>query len=102
MFHMKMLLQGNFVANKEKCFLCFNVYAENVDVEIYLCVVNNFCQAEQCVYGNFVAEVGECFSGVEVRGCKSRREDGLPGLLAWDQDMLNIFNFYTLGTSTCN
>ena len=61
MFHMKMLLQGNFVANKEKCFLCFNVYAENVDVEIYLCVVNNFCQAE-CM-----EITGECFSGVEVR-----------------------------------
>ena len=60
---------GNFVASKEECFLCFNVYAENVDVEIYLCVVYNFCQAEQCVYGNFVAEVGECFSRVEVRCC---------------------------------
>ena len=46
---MEILLQGNFVASKEECFLCFNVYAENVDVEIYLCVVNNFCQAEQCV-----------------------------------------------------
>ena len=102
MFHMKMLLQGNFVASKEECFLCFNVYAENVDVEIYLCVVYNFCQAEQCVYGNFVAEVGECFSGVEVRGCKSRREDGLSGLHAWDQGMLNVFNFYTLRTPTCN
>ena len=69
MFHMEKLLQGNFVASKEECFLCFNVYAENVDVEIYLCVVYNFCQAEQCVYGNFVAEVVECFSGVEVRCC---------------------------------
>ena len=49
-----------------------------------------------------VAEVGECFSGVEVRGCKSRREDGLSGLHAWDQGMLNVFNFYTLRTPTCN
>ena len=59
MLHMEIFLQGNFVASKEECFLCFNVCAENVDVEMYLCVVYNFCQAEQCVYGN----------GVEVRGC---------------------------------
>ena len=57
-----------------------------------------FCVCVLCI----VAEVVECFSGVEVRGCKSRREDGLPGLLARDQSMLNIFNFYTLRTSTCN
>ena len=57
-----------------------------------------FCVCVLCI----VAKVVECFNGVEVRGCKSRREDGLPGLLAWDQSMLNIFNFYTLRTSTCN
>ena len=66
MFHMEMSLQGNSVALKEECFLCFNLYA---DVKINLCVVYYFCQAEQCVYGNFVAEVVECISGVEVRGC---------------------------------
>ena len=72
MFHMEMLLQGNFVANKEKCFLCFNVYAENVDVEIYLCVVNNFCQAEcmEILWRRWSSVLAELRSEVVSRGGK--------------------------------
>ena len=74
---MEMLLQGNFVASKEECFLSFNVYAENVDVEIYiyicvLCIIfvrqSSVCM--EILWRRWASVLAELRSEVVSRGGK--------------------------------
>ena len=67
-------------------YLSYSVQENLAGYMVVYGVVRKFCGFE----------VGECFS-CGVRGCKSRREDGLPRLLhSRLKYMLNILNLNTL------